>query len=129
MKISFSNIKISFFVQVWRNPSGRAELALQGEVSIADWRAKGMNDRWREYTRLAWEISPVLAIFLPVRLKNHEVIIKEICGLVRLKPVPVMHLSEALQYLVTTDTLLNDVPEVRFLTLLFVNNYKLFNFY
>jgi len=36
-------------------------------------------------------------------------------------------LSEALQYLVTTDTLLNDVPEVRFLTLLFVNNYKLFN--
>ncbi|XP_012059018.1 PREDICTED: phosphatidylinositol 4-kinase alpha [Atta cephalotes] len=97
---------------VWRNPSGRAELALQGEVSIADWRAKGMNDRWREYTRLAWEISPVLAIFLPVRLKNHEVIIKEICGLVRLKPVPVMHLSEALQYLVTTDTLLNDVPEL-----------------
>lgn len=71
-----------------------------------------MNDRWREYTRLAWEISPILAIFLPVRLKNHEVIIKEICGLVRLKPVPVMHVSEALQYLVTTDTLLNDVPEV-----------------
>lgn len=97
---------------VWRNPSGRPELALQGEGSIADWRAKGMNDRWREYTRLAWEISPVLAIFLPVRLKNHEVIIKEICGLVRLKPVPVMHVSEALQYLVTTDTLLNDVPEL-----------------
>jgi len=41
---------------------------------------------------------------------------------VRLKPVPVMHVPEALQYLVTTDTLLNDVPEVRFLTLRFVNN-------
>lgn len=111
------NVKISFLVKVWRNPSGRPELALQGEGSIADWRAKGMNDRWREYTRLAWEISPILATFLPVRLKNHEVIIKEICGLVRLKPVLVMHVSEALQYLVTTDTLLNDVPEVRFSTL------------
>lgn len=73
-----------------------------------------MNDRWREYTRLAWEISPVLAIFLPVRLKNSEIIIKEVCGLVRLKPVPVMHIPEALQYLVTTDTLLNDVPEVNY---------------
>ncbi|XP_076762003.1 phosphatidylinositol 4-kinase III alpha isoform X5 [Xylocopa sonorina] len=97
---------------VWRNPSGRQELALPGESSIAEWRAKGMNDRWREYTRLAWEISPILAIFLPVRLKNSEVIIKEICGLVRQKPVPVMHVPEALQYLVTTDTLLNDVPEL-----------------
>lgn len=82
-----------------------------------------MNDRWREYTRLAWEISPILAIFLPVRLKNHEVIIKEICGLVRLKPIPVMHVSEALQYLVTTDTLLNDVPEVRYFEYIMRNNF------
>lgn len=87
-----------------------------------------MNDRWREYTRLAWEISPVLAIFLPVRLKNHEVIIKEICGLVRLKPVPVMHVSEALQYLVTTDTLLNDVPEVRYFEYV-IHNFWLVNHY
>lgn len=71
-----------------------------------------MNEKWREYTRLAWEISPSLAVFMPVRLKNSEIIIKEICGLVRQKPVAVMHISEALQYLVTTDTLLNDVPEV-----------------
>lgn len=101
-------------LQVWRNPSGRQELALAGESSIAEWRAKGMNDRWREYTRLAWEISPVFAVFLPVRLKNSDIIIKEVCGLVRSKPVPVMHIPEALQYLVTTETLLNDVPEVRY---------------
>ncbi|XP_053985852.1 phosphatidylinositol 4-kinase alpha isoform X1 [Hylaeus volcanicus] len=97
---------------VWRNPGGRQELALAGESSIAEWRAKGMNDKWREYTRLAWQISPVLATFLPARLKNSEIIIKEVCVLVRLKPVPVMHVPEALQYLVTTDTLLNDVPEL-----------------
>ena len=72
-----------------------------------------MNERWRDYTRLAWEISPVLAVFLPARLKNSETIVKEICRLVQLNPIPVSHLPEALQYLVTTDTLLNDAPEVR----------------
>ncbi|KZC07783.1 Phosphatidylinositol 4-kinase alpha [Dufourea novaeangliae] len=108
---------------VWRNPGGRQELALPGESSIAEWRAKGMNDRWREYTRLAWEISPVLAVFLPVRLKNSEIIIKEVCGLVRSKPVPVMHVPEALQYLVTTDTLLNDVPELVYMLTKVLSSY------
>lgn len=101
---------------MWHKP-GRSEFGreqnIQGELNIIDWPVKAMNERWREYTRLAWEISPVLAIFLPVRLKDCPVIIKEICSLVRLKPVPIMHIPEALQYLITTDTLLNDVPEVR----------------
>ncbi|CAD6207905.1 GSCOCG00003162001-RA-CDS [Cotesia congregata] len=97
---------------VWHNPGGRAELSIPGEASIAEWRAKSMNERWRDCTRLAWDISPVLAVFLPVRLKNSDTIIKEVCRLVRLKPVPVMHVPEALQYLVTTDTLLNDAPEL-----------------
>lgn len=73
-----------------------------------------MNERWRDYTRLAWDISPTLAVFLPVRLKNSETIVKEVCRLVRLRPVSVMHVPEALQYLVTTDLLLNDAPEVFF---------------
>lgn len=85
---------------------------MPGEGSIAEWRAKVMNERWRDYTRLAWEISPVLAVYLPVRLKNADTIIKEVCRLVRLKPIPVMHVPEALQYLVTTESLLNDAPEV-----------------
>ena len=94
---------------------------MAGEQSIAEWRAKSMNDRWRDYTRLAWEISPVLAVFLPVRLKNSDTIIKEVCRLVQLQPVSVMHVPEALQYLVTTDTLLNDAPKVlQFLNFSFV---------
>ncbi|XP_023247195.1 phosphatidylinositol 4-kinase alpha isoform X2 [Copidosoma floridanum] len=97
---------------VWANPGGRQDLAVPGEQSIAEWRAKSMNDRWRDYTRLAWEISPVLAVFLPVRLKNSDIIIREVCRLVQLNPVPVLHVSEALQYLVTTETLLNDAPKL-----------------
>ncbi|XP_015600220.1 phosphatidylinositol 4-kinase alpha isoform X2 [Cephus cinctus] len=97
---------------VWRNPGGRQDLTLQGEASIAEWRSKAMNERWRDYTRLAWEISPVLAVYLPVRLKNSDIIVREVCRLVRLNPIPVMNVPEALQYLVTTDTLLNDAPEL-----------------
>lgn len=83
------------------------------ESSIAEWRSKAMNKKWRDFTRLAWDISPVLAVFLPARLKNCDVIVKEVCRLVRLKPMHVMHVGEALQYLVTTETLLDDAPEVQ----------------
>ncbi|XP_031784727.1 phosphatidylinositol 4-kinase alpha isoform X2 [Nasonia vitripennis] len=100
------------FLLVWANPGCRQDLAVPGEQSIAEWRAKSMNERWRDYTRLAWEISPVLAVFLPVRLKNSDTIIREVCRLVQLQPVPAMHVPEALQYLVTTETLLNDAPKL-----------------
>lgn len=75
---------------------------------------KVMSERWRDYTHLAWEISPVLAFFLPVRLKNADTIIEEVCRSVRLKSIPVMHIPVALQYLVTTDSAKN-APEVLFL--------------
>lgn len=61
---------------------------------------------------MAWDISPTLAVFLPVRLKNADSIVKEISRLVRLNPTVVSHIPQALQFLVTTDTLLNDAPEV-----------------
>ncbi|KAK0074484.1 hypothetical protein PV325_008278, partial [Microctonus aethiopoides] len=96
----------------WYNPGSRPELVISGEAAIAEWRAKSINERWRDYTRLAWDISPVLAVYLPIRLKNSDTIIKEVCRLVRLKPIPVIHVPEALQYLVTTDSLLIDAPEL-----------------
>lgn len=46
------------------------------------------------------------------RLKNAESVVKEVSRLVRLNPMAVSHISEALFYLVTTETLLNDAPEV-----------------
>ncbi|XP_015519648.1 phosphatidylinositol 4-kinase alpha isoform X1 [Neodiprion lecontei] len=98
---------------VWRNPGGRQDLAMAGENHIAEWRAKATNEKtWRDYTRLAWEISPVLAVFLPVRLKNSDSIVSEVSRQVRLNPILVAHIPEALQYLVTTDMLLNDAPEL-----------------
>lgn len=80
---------------------------------VASWKSKTVPDKsLRENTRLAWEISPALCVFLPVRLKNADCIVKEVCRMVRASPMVVSHIPEALQYLVTTETLLSDAPEV-----------------
>ncbi|XP_011502431.1 PREDICTED: phosphatidylinositol 4-kinase alpha-like [Ceratosolen solmsi marchali] len=96
---------------VWANPGGQQDFTVSGEQIIAKWRAESKNGSYRECTRLAWEISPILAVFLPVRLKNSE-IVKEVCRLVQLQPIPAMHIPEALQYFVTTETLLNDISKL-----------------
>lgn len=98
---------------IWHNPGSRTELQVTGEDNISAWRSKAVTEKtWRDYTRLAWEISPSLAVFLPVRLKNSESIIREITRQVRSNPTAVSHIPEALQYLVTTDTLMSDAQEL-----------------
>lgn len=54
----------------------------------------------------------VLLLLISCRLKNAESVVKEVSRLVRLNPMAVSHIPDALFYLVTTDTLLNDIPEV-----------------
>ncbi|CAH0382113.1 unnamed protein product [Bemisia tabaci] len=101
------------FLLTWLNPLCRSEISIQGEDVIATWKNKPVSDKTlREVTRLAWDISPSLAVFLPARLKNSESIIKEVSRLVRLNPTAVCHIPHALQYLVTTEMLLNDAPEL-----------------
>lgn len=46
----------------------RPDLSIPGEGNIASWKAKPVTEKqWKDYTRLAWEISPVLAVYLPTR--------------------------------------------------------------
>jgi len=47
-----------------------------------------------------------------LRLKNSESIIKEVTTQIRSNPAAVSDLPQALSYLVTTETLLIDAPEV-----------------
>ncbi|XP_072934257.1 phosphatidylinositol 4-kinase alpha [Epargyreus clarus] len=104
-------VEIEFLV-TWHNPHGRLEMAIPGEDNIATWRSKPNTERtWRDYTKLAWEISPTLAVFLPERLKN-EGIIAEIRRKVQSQPTAVCHVPQALKYLVTTETLLSDAHEL-----------------
>lgn len=100
-------------MSTWQNPAGLSELNVPGEEMVASWKSKNVPDKsLRENTRLAWEINPALCVFLPVRLKNADCIVKEVCRMVRANPMVVSHIPEALQYLVTTETLLSDAPEV-----------------
>ena len=56
------------FLITWHNPLGHTDLQVPGEDNIAAWRAKTVTERvWRDYARLAWDISPALAVFLPMR--------------------------------------------------------------
>ncbi|XP_017786237.1 PREDICTED: phosphatidylinositol 4-kinase alpha isoform X2 [Nicrophorus vespilloides] len=105
-------VEIEFLI-VWHNPSSRAEYSLPGESNVAAWRDKAITDKqWRDYTRLAWDISPVLAVYLPERLKCNDAIISEIRHQVHQNPDAVRHVPEALQYLATTDTILSDSPKL-----------------
>ncbi|KAL0867906.1 hypothetical protein ABMA27_008587 [Loxostege sticticalis] len=104
-------VEIEFLV-TWHNPHSRPEQAVPGEDNIATWRSKPNTDRtWKDYAKLAWDISPTLAVFLPERLKA-ESIAAEIRRKVLAQPIAVCHVPQALKYLVTTETLLGDAHEL-----------------
>ncbi|KAK4337193.1 hypothetical protein RND71_043292 [Anisodus tanguticus] len=89
------------------------EHKIEGENSISTWRAHSFTERtWKETVKLAWEISPVLAVYLPCRFKTSDAVKNEVSRLVRVSPTLVSHLPEALQYLVTPDSILTEQPEI-----------------
>ncbi|CAH1801953.1 unnamed protein product [Owenia fusiformis] len=97
----------------WHNPLCLAELAIVGEETINAWRSKSVTEKqWREMARLAWEISPALAVFLPERFRNSDTLGKEVTRLVRLSPNSVSHIPQALQFLVTPHSVEADAPEL-----------------
>lgn len=56
------------YLTVWHNPGSATELHVPGEDIIATWRNKTVTDKiLKEHIRIAWEISPKLAIYLPLR--------------------------------------------------------------
>lgn len=91
----------------------QTEPQVEGENSISAWRAHSFTERsWKETVKLAWEISPALAVYLPCRFKTSDTVKSEVSRLVRSSPTLVSHLPEALQYLVTPDNILNEQPEI-----------------
>ncbi|CAM1325927.1 PI4KA (predicted) [Pycnogonum litorale] len=101
------------FMVTWLNPMSLPEQSIQGEETITAWLSQPISERmWRDNVRLAWDISPSLAVHLPSRYKNSEILTKIISSLVRSNPSAVSHIPEALDFLVTADSVLNDAPEM-----------------
>ncbi|KAI1292021.1 Phosphatidylinositol 4-kinase alpha [Halotydeus destructor] len=104
------------FLITWHNPNNLMENHVPGEETISAWRSQQLTDRaWKDNTRLAWNISPTLAIYLPTRFKNSESVVNEVSRLVRLHPTSVCHLPSALQYLISPETILADSPEINYM--------------
>lgn len=104
------------FLLAWHNPMSCPELHIPNEDTIVAWRNQTTSqttDRsTREMVKLAWDISPTLAVYLPHRFKNSDIIVNELSKLVKSQPSVVSHIPEALQYLVTPAELVKDSPEL-----------------
>ena len=105
------------FLLVWYNPLSSPELHLAGEDLISAWRAQNNQQQasersTRELVRLAWDISPTLAIYLPHRFKSSDILVNELSKLVKAQPTLVSNIPEALQYLVSASDLNRDAPEL-----------------
>ncbi|KAH9426521.1 Phosphatidylinositol 4-kinase alpha [Dermatophagoides pteronyssinus] len=112
--LSLLAIEIEFLIS-WYNPLNLTDLSIPGEESVLKWFNQPMNERnLRDLVRLAWNISPSLAVFLPARFKNNE-IVQEISRLVQIYPMAVCHIPEALDYLVTSDMILNERLELNYM--------------
>jgi phosphatidylinositol 4-kinase len=86
---------------------------IKGEETVNAWKGQSLTERTcKETVRLAWDISPVLAVYLPCRFKSSEVIQSEVSNFVRLDPLAVSNIAEALQYLITPDIIVNESPEL-----------------
>lgn len=82
-------------LSVWNNPQN--EKSHHEEIYSAI--EKGMSDNgWKYGVRLAWSISPALAINLPARFKSPTVL-KEVRHLLRKNPVNAVHIPEAVEML------------------------------
>ena len=113
MILSLLAAEVEFF-STWLNPLSLTELELPGEDVVRSWRSQSITERvWRDNVRLAWDISPVLAVRMAARLRSAgDGVEKEIQRLVQSQPHFVTHVPEALDFLVTPDSIINEPPEL-----------------
>ncbi|XP_042899450.1 phosphatidylinositol 4-kinase alpha isoform X2 [Parasteatoda tepidariorum] len=101
------------FLITWNNPMSLQENSFPEEDMISSWKSQQISEKtWRETARLSWEISPALAVYLPCRFTNSEVLVAEISRLVQCNPASVSYIPEALQYLTTSESIINDSSEL-----------------
>jgi phosphatidylinositol 4-kinase len=73
-----------------------------------------MVSKWKAHVRTAWNFSPKFALQMAIRFPM-EIIRLELQRLVRQYAAEVTHLHEAVTYLVTPQTIEEDIPEFQYL--------------
>lgn len=107
------------FLQTWYNPLACPDMHTPSDKLINEWQTQTASQTTerqasaiREHVKLAWEISPTLAVYLPHRFKSSSIVTEELSKLVKLQPTLVSHIPEAIQYLITPNDLVKDSPEL-----------------
>ncbi|XP_075212959.1 phosphatidylinositol 4-kinase alpha-like [Lycorma delicatula] len=99
------------FLFTWYNPCGQTDKLIKEGIKINEWKSEmfSVEKSIRDVVKTAWMISPVLAVFLPLRLKQ-DVIISEISRLILLDPAAVSHIPYAVQFLASIENVEKDSP-------------------
>jgi phosphatidylinositol 4-kinase len=94
------------------NPFNAPNLSFERiEIAINHLKVVLGEKQWSENVRVAWSVSPALAVFLPQRFP-YEHVVKEVQALVKSQPERVMHLAQASAYLATEQNIFNDSVEL-----------------
>ncbi|XP_074644001.1 phosphatidylinositol 4-kinase alpha-like [Tubulanus polymorphus] len=100
----------------WNNPLANSERTIPGEEHVLAWRTQTVSERqWKEYVRQAWDIAPALAVYMPARFCSIDGVKNEVTRLVRLNPEAVSHIADAIQFLVTPQSVEADAPELAYM--------------
>jgi phosphatidylinositol 4-kinase len=64
----FSFLGIPLYIQYWYPASFWPERKFPDDDKVSLWLNQPVTVKnWREHVRLSWEISPILAVYLPLR--------------------------------------------------------------
>ncbi|XP_052072692.1 phosphatidylinositol 4-kinase alpha-like isoform X2 [Mytilus californianus] len=97
----------------WHNPLDNPERKFPDDDKVTLWLNQPITEKtWREHVRLSWDISPLLAVYLPLRFTNSDMVRREVRRLVRLNPGAVSHIPEAVHFLVTPQSLEAEAKEI-----------------
>ncbi|CAG0914490.1 unnamed protein product [Notodromas monacha] len=98
----------------WHNPLVLPELFIPDQDKVLNWRNTTVQDKiWKDLIKVAWDVNPALAVHLASRFRTHsELIEKEVTRFVRMSPMAVAHIPDALSYLVNSDSILNESQEL-----------------
>ncbi|KAH7939075.1 hypothetical protein HPB52_005251 [Rhipicephalus sanguineus] len=113
--LALLSVEIEFLI-TWYNPLSLPDRVVPGEEIISAWRSQHITERgWVDMVQCAWNLSPLLAVYLPSRFRSSDALRSEVTRLVQANPDLVCHIPEALQYMVTPDFVLEDNPDLSYL--------------
>ncbi|KAM7298749.1 phosphatidylinositol 4-kinase alpha-like [Ixodes scapularis] len=113
--LALLSVEVEFLI-TWYNPMATLDKAIPGEEIISAWRCQHITERgWMEMARVAWSLSPSLAVYLPSRFRSSDTLRSEVIRLVQTNPDMVCHIGEALQYMVTADSVMEDSPSLSYM--------------